>query len=152
MLGAVWSGKKVQSEAMLEYQVGGGPAMGTGADFLQLDPAAAPRRRMIDWLTARLRAAIADHRLPPGAFLPPSRVLAADLGVSRGVIVEAYRRLVEEGLAAGRPGAGTRVLGAGPAVAAAPRPATATPARCARPNRTPGHPGGCRCTPAATWS
>src|SRR5262249_51349984 len=43
--------------------------------------------------------------------LPATRLLAGDLGVSRGVIVEAYQRLADEGLVSARPGAGTRVLG-----------------------------------------
>ncbi|HEY7274762.1 MAG TPA: GntR family transcriptional regulator, partial [Trebonia sp.] len=34
-------------------------------------------------LAAAIRAAVRDGRLPAGAALPPSRMLAADLGVSR---------------------------------------------------------------------
>jgi GntR family transcriptional regulator/MocR family aminotransferase len=83
----------------------------TGADFLQLDPAAAPARGMTDWLADAIRAAILDGRLQAGALLPATRVLADDLGISRGVTVEAYQRLADEGLVSGRPGAGTRVLG-----------------------------------------
>jgi GntR family transcriptional regulator/MocR family aminotransferase len=83
----------------------------TGADFLQLDPAAAPARGMTDWLADAVRVAILDGRLQAGALLPATRVLADDLGISRGVTVEAYQRLADEGLVSGRPGAGTRVLG-----------------------------------------
>jgi GntR family transcriptional regulator/MocR family aminotransferase len=83
----------------------------TGADFLQLDPAAAPARGMTDWLADAVRVAILDGRLQAGALLPATRVLAGDLGISRGVTVEAYQRLADEGLVSGRPGAGTRVLG-----------------------------------------
>jgi GntR family transcriptional regulator/MocR family aminotransferase len=83
---------------------------GHGADFLQLDPAGAPVRGLTGWLVDALRAGIADGRLPAGAVLPASRVLAGDLGVSRGVIVEAYQRLREEGLVGARQGAGTTVL------------------------------------------
>lgn len=39
---------------------------GTGADFLRLDPAAAPARGRTDWLTGRLRTANDDSTLPPG--------------------------------------------------------------------------------------
>jgi GntR family transcriptional regulator/MocR family aminotransferase len=81
-----------------------------GADFLQLDATAAPIRGLTSWLADALRAGIADGRLRAGTVLPASRVLAADLGVSRGVIVEAYQRLREEGLVSGRSGAGTTVL------------------------------------------
>jgi GntR family transcriptional regulator / MocR family aminotransferase len=63
-----------------------------------------------DWLTTQLRGAIADRRLPVGSTLPASRVLAAELSVSRGVVTEAYRRLAEEGHVAGRGRAGTRVV------------------------------------------
>ena len=38
-------------------------------------------------------------------------MLAADLKISRGVVVEAYQRLIDEGLATGRTGAGTKVVG-----------------------------------------
>jgi GntR family transcriptional regulator/MocR family aminotransferase len=81
-----------------------------GADFLQLSPASAPVRGLTSWLADAVRAAIIDGRLQAGAPLPPTRVLADDLGISRGVIVEAYQRLADEGLVSARPGAGTRVL------------------------------------------
>ena len=81
------------------------------ADFLQLSPAAAPVRGLTGWLADAIRGAIIDGRLQAGAPLPATRLLAGDLGVSRGVIVEAYQRLADEGLVSARPGAGTRVLG-----------------------------------------
>jgi GntR family transcriptional regulator / MocR family aminotransferase len=81
-----------------------------GADFLQLDPAAAPARGLTGWLVGALRAGVRDGRLPAGAVLPATRLLAGDLGVSRGVIVEAYQRLADEGLVSARQGAGTAVL------------------------------------------
>ncbi|MEU4544494.1 PLP-dependent aminotransferase family protein [Nonomuraea dietziae] len=83
----------------------------TGSDFLQLDPRQAPAGGLSDWLAGRLRLAMADGRLPVGARLPATRVLAGELGVSRGVITEAYRRLAEEGHVAGRGRAGTVVVG-----------------------------------------
>lgn len=46
----------------------------------------------------------------PGVRLPATRTLAGELAVSRGVVVEAYRRLADEGLVSGRTGGGTRVL------------------------------------------
>jgi GntR family transcriptional regulator / MocR family aminotransferase len=81
-----------------------------GADFLQLDPAAAPSRGLTGWLVGALRAGIRDGRLPAGTVLPATRLLAGDLGVSRGLIVEAYQRLADEGLVSARQGAGTTVL------------------------------------------
>jgi GntR family transcriptional regulator/MocR family aminotransferase len=85
-----------------------GPAR--GADFLQLDPAAAPSRGLTAWLADALRTAIIDGHLAPGTALPATRALAEDLGISRGVIVEAYQRLREEGLAGARRRTGTTVL------------------------------------------
>ena len=80
-----------------------------GADFLQLSRAAAPVRGLTSWLAGAVRAAIMDGRLPAGTSLPATRLLAGDLGISRGVVVEAYQRLADEGLVSGRPGTGTRV-------------------------------------------
>lgn len=90
----------------------------SGADFLQLDPATAPARGVTTWLADALRTAVIDGRLGAEAALPATRALAADLGVSRGVVVEAYQRLKDEGMVSARYGAGTRVMG-GPATAAA---------------------------------
>ncbi|AKG45217.1 transcriptional regulator, GntR family with aminotransferase domain protein [Streptomyces xiamenensis] len=56
----------------------------TGSDFLQLRIEEAPPGGRADWLSREIRAAIADGRLPIGSKLPASRVLAAELRVSRG--------------------------------------------------------------------
>jgi GntR family transcriptional regulator / MocR family aminotransferase len=60
-------------------------------------------------LRGGLRDAIRSGRLPAGTRLPASRVLADDLGVSRGIVVEAYAQLVAEGFLVTRPGSGTLV-------------------------------------------
>ena len=78
-------------------------------DFLELHPGTAPAKGVTAWLVDALRAAIGDGRLTAGARLPATRMLAADLGLSRGVVVEAYQRLTDEGLLSGRTGAGTVV-------------------------------------------
>ncbi|MGB2572146.1 PLP-dependent aminotransferase family protein [Micromonospora citrea] len=91
-----------------------------GSDFLHLDVGTAPSGGRADWLAGRLRAAIADGQVPLGARLPASRVLADELGVSRGVVVEAYQRLAEEGQVAGRGRAGTVVVAAPAAAPLAP--------------------------------
>src|SRR5260370_37147127 len=88
---------------------------GGGADFLQLSPAAAPVRGLTAWLADAIRAAIMDGRLRAESPLPASRLLAGDLGVSRGVIVEAYQRLAGEGPVHARPRAGAPGLGVFPA-------------------------------------
>jgi GntR family transcriptional regulator/MocR family aminotransferase len=64
---------------------------------------------LVGQLTNALREAIRSGRLAPGAPLPSSRELAADLRVSRGVVVESYEQLAAEGFLSARRGAGTRV-------------------------------------------
>ncbi|WP_446214564.1 GntR family transcriptional regulator [Micromonospora sp. IBSANI012] len=78
-------------------------------------------------MAGRLRAAIADGRLPLGGRPPASRVLADELGVSRGVVTEAYQRLAEEGQVAGRGRAGTVVVATPATPPAAPTRAAVPP-------------------------
>ncbi|WP_425541104.1 PLP-dependent aminotransferase family protein [Streptomyces rimosus] len=94
----------------------------SGSDFLQLNAAEAPAGGLSDWLARRLRLAIADGRLAVGDRLPATRTLAEELRVSRGVVTEAYQRLIEDGHAVGRGRAGTVVVAA-PVAAPAPAPA-----------------------------
>ena len=56
-----------------------------------------------------LRAAVRDGRLAPGSRLPSSRTLAAELGLSRGVVSSAYEQLTAEGYLESRQGAPVRV-------------------------------------------
>jgi len=74
-----------------------------------------------------LRDAIRCGRLPPGERLPSSRALAADLGVTRGVVVDAYDQLAAEGYVTTVQGSGTRVNDVG-AAGPAPTGAGAVPA------------------------
>ncbi|GHA07988.1 GntR family transcriptional regulator [Streptomyces spiroverticillatus] len=97
-----------------------------GSDFLQLDLGSAPLGGKADWLAQQLRDAIADGRLVVGAKLPPTRILAAELGVSRGVVTEAYRRLTEDGHVEGRRRGGTTVVAA-PVARRQPAPSRSTP-------------------------
>jgi GntR family transcriptional regulator/MocR family aminotransferase len=60
-------------------------------------------------LYAQLREAILTGRVEAGTRLPASRVLAAELGVSRNTVVAAYTRLTDEGYAHARGGAGVYV-------------------------------------------
>jgi GntR family transcriptional regulator/MocR family aminotransferase len=62
--------------------------------------AARGRRRGIE---TALRDAVRGGRLLPGATLPSTRTLAADLGVARGTVVAAYAQLVGEGYLAPGP-------------------------------------------------
>jgi GntR family transcriptional regulator / MocR family aminotransferase len=68
-----------------------------------------------------LRDAVREGRLQAGARLPSSRSLAAELGISRGVVTAAYEQLVAEGYLQTRQGAPVRV--ADGVRAHAPRPA-----------------------------
>ncbi|WP_445399458.1 MocR-like pyridoxine biosynthesis transcription factor PdxR [Streptomyces sp. LE64] len=69
----------------------------------------APVRRRGRALQSALRAAARSGRLAPGTRLPSSRDLAADLGVSRGLVTEAYEQLTAEGYLRSDRGAGTWV-------------------------------------------
>jgi len=60
-------------------------------------------------LEEALRSGIQAGRLMPGVPVPPTRVLAAELGISRSVVVEAYANLRTDGYLEARIGAGTRV-------------------------------------------
>ncbi len=80
------------------------------AMLLALDRSSAePLRRQ---LAGELRDAIRRGRLRTGVRLPASRALAAELGVSRGVVTDAYEQLTAEGWLAARRGAGTVVAAA----------------------------------------
>jgi GntR family transcriptional regulator / MocR family aminotransferase len=65
-----------------------------------------PLHRQIE---TSIRDGIRSGRLQLGTPLPPTRTMAAQLGVSRGVVVEAYQQLVAEGYLTSRPGGYTRV-------------------------------------------
>ncbi|MFG2440068.1 PLP-dependent aminotransferase family protein [Streptomyces sp. NPDC048508] len=60
-------------------------------------------------LTRALREAVRSGRLAPDTRLPPYRSLAADLGVARNTVADAYAELVAEGWLTARQGSGTRV-------------------------------------------
>ncbi|WP_029116225.1 PLP-dependent aminotransferase family protein [Mycobacterium sp. URHB0044] len=61
-------------------------------------------------LVTALRDAVRSGQLATGTTLPPSRSLAADLGLARNTVAEAYADLVAEGWLASRQGAGTWVV------------------------------------------
>ncbi|RJK96010.1 PLP-dependent aminotransferase family protein [Vallicoccus soli] len=104
-----------------------------GTDFLHLDPSAAPPGGLTAWLCDAVRAAVQDGRLTAGDHLPPTRALAGELGVSRGVVVEAYRRLADEGLVLARRRTGTVVAALPTGARPLPAPPAARPAHVPRP-------------------
>ena len=103
----------------------------------------ASRESLSGQLFAALAASIEIGLFPPNARLPTTREVAAALGVNRGSVQAAYRRLHGEGLATTRVGSGTVVR----ASARAPRPfdpadlvsrrASAIPAAAPPPVATP---------------
>ncbi|MFD6890250.1 PLP-dependent aminotransferase family protein [Streptomyces sp. NPDC059957] len=144
--GAQAPGAQASGAQASEAPASGAPASeAAGSDFLQLDIGRAPAGGRTDWLADRLRAAIADGTLAVGSRLPASRVLAAELRVSRGLVTEAYQRLAETGQVAGRGRAGTVVVAAPvterPSPSRVPRTARSGPPDPAGPF-TPGPRGG----------
>ncbi|MGW2593454.1 MocR-like pyridoxine biosynthesis transcription factor PdxR [Streptomyces sp. NPDC001515] len=103
-----------------------------GADLhLDLTGASGLRTGLMD----ALREAVRSGRLAPGTRLPSSRTLAADLGIARNTVADAYAELVAEGWLTARQGSGTRV-----AQRAVPRPpAPAAAARTRPPRGRPAH-------------
>ncbi|MCP3916750.1 MAG: PLP-dependent aminotransferase family protein [bacterium] len=83
------------------------PLVGGLTPPLQIDPRGTePLQRQ---LGRALRAAIHSGALAPGARLPSTRALAADLGLSRNTVLYAYEQLEAEGYLVPRRGAGTYV-------------------------------------------
>lgn len=85
-------------------------------------------------LTKALREAVRSGRLAPGTRLPSSRTLAADLGIARNTVADAYADLVAEGWLTALQGSGTRV-----AERTSPEPGTAPTASRPREVRRPAH-------------
>ncbi|WP_327244747.1 MocR-like pyridoxine biosynthesis transcription factor PdxR [Streptomyces sp. NBC_01320] len=102
-----------------------------GAD-LHIDPTAAAGLRA--GLMDALREAVRTGRLAPGTRLPSSRTLAADLGIARNTVADAYAELVAEGWLTARQGSGTRV-----AQRAEPRPVATTAPRSRPVRRRPAY-------------
>ncbi|WP_030318748.1 PLP-dependent aminotransferase family protein [Streptomyces sp. NRRL B-3229] len=79
----------------------------TGGTDLHLELSGPGSKRAA--LARALRDAVRSGRLAPGTRLPPYRSLAADLGVARNTVADAYAELVAEGWLTARQGSGTRV-------------------------------------------
>ncbi len=76
---------------------------------LHLDLDNAPGRSLRSRMEYALREAVRSGRVAPGARLPSTRALCVQLGVSRGVVVDAYAQLAAEGYLCTRRGGGTTV-------------------------------------------
>ncbi|MEU1076717.1 MULTISPECIES: PLP-dependent aminotransferase family protein [unclassified Streptomyces] len=119
-----------------------------GAD-LHVELAGSGSRRAA--LTRALRSAVQEGRLTPGTRLPPYRSLAADLGLARNTVAQAYAELVAEGWLTARQGSGTRVAPRAEPVRSDPA-AVKTPPRAAAPahNLMQGQPDA-RSFPRGAW-
>jgi GntR family transcriptional regulator / MocR family aminotransferase len=91
-------------------------------------------------LECELRAAIQTGRLPGRTPVPSTRALAADLGVSRGVIVLAYEQLMAEGYLTAARGSATRVVMRRPRPSSPEQAAAVQPAAAPRYDFRPGLP------------
>ncbi|WP_160426635.1 GntR family transcriptional regulator, partial [Agromyces seonyuensis] len=83
-------------------------------------------------LADRLRDAVQSGLARPGEAVPSTRVLAARLGISRGVVVRAYDQLIGEGCLEARGGSGVRIADLPtslPSPATAARPTASSRAR-----------------------
>jgi GntR family transcriptional regulator/MocR family aminotransferase len=112
---------------------------------LHLDLGSAPGGRRGHRVRARLEAALRDAartaRLAPGTRLPSSRALAADLGLARNTVAEAYAQLVAEGWLTARRGSGTTVADRAVSASQVSEPDLPGPAERARPPRYDLRPG-----------
>ena len=81
--------------------------MGTSSPELLIPLDRSQPRGLRAQIEDELRGAIRAGRLAPGTPLPSTRALAVDLGVTRGVVVDAYDQLIAEGYLAVAAGRGT---------------------------------------------
>jgi GntR family transcriptional regulator/MocR family aminotransferase len=79
---------------------------------LHLDLATDSKGSLRARMEQALREAVRSGRLAPGTRLPSTRALCAELGVSRGVVADAYAQLAAEGYLQTRRGGGTIVSAA----------------------------------------
>ncbi|MGW2520135.1 MocR-like pyridoxine biosynthesis transcription factor PdxR [Streptomyces sp. NPDC001617] len=105
---------------------------------LHLEPTGPGVRR---GLTDALREAARTGRLAPGTRLPSSRALAADLGIARNTVADAYADLVAEGWLTARQGSGTSVAMRVPPTPSRQWGSAVAPPTATAPNpRVPGRP------------
>nr|WP_202447860.1 PLP-dependent aminotransferase family protein [Streptomyces sp. SID5468] len=100
-----------------------------------------------------LREAVRSGRLTPGTRLPSYRSLAADLGIARNTVAEAYAELVAEGWLTARQGSGTQVAERAEPLRPARRPPAPPSRRRPRPayDLRPGSPDAAS-FPRAAWA
>lgn len=115
-----------------------------------LDLAAQPQGPLYARIAEALRRAIRTGRVEAGRVLPPSRLLAAELGCSRWTVTEVYQQLAAEGYVEARVGSGTRVVWREPDPLHRRRPAPSRPAPATGIDLAPGLPD-LRAFPVGRW-
>jgi len=98
-------GRRAEGKRGLVKRAGGALLLG-----VEIDPAAA--RPVATQLYAGLRELMLTGTMSPGERLPSTRTLARDLGLSRTTVIDAFERLVAEGLVESRVGSGSFVSAA----------------------------------------
>src|SRR5436309_9292963 len=112
---------EVNTEPLAEAPDQSGPDQPGPELLLALDRSSG--RPLHEQLETTLRDYVRGGRLPPDSKLPSSRALAGSLGISRGVVLEAYSQLTAEGYLVSSQGAPTRVA-AMPSIERPPVPAS----------------------------
>jgi DNA-binding transcriptional MocR family regulator len=80
-------------------------------DLSQINLDRSGTQPLADQISSAIERWIQGGSIDENARLPTTRELAAALGINRGTVQAAYRRLQERGLVSGRVGSGTVVLG-----------------------------------------
>jgi len=107
------TGLGVRSDSMPIEWAGLGPELLLALDRTRAEPLRVQLER-------ELRDSIRSGRLAAGERLPSSRALAAELGISRGLVLECYSQLQAEGFLTSRTGSATRVAAGALAPSSAP--------------------------------
>lgn len=76
---------------------------------IRLDPAS--YMSITAQLCQQVRQNIENGEFGEGLRLPPTRKLAAEFGIARNVVIDAYEQLIAEGYLIGQAGSGTYVAG-----------------------------------------
>jgi GntR family transcriptional regulator / MocR family aminotransferase len=95
---------KIRSDSLSASRTNSRPAGDVLIQLVRESDAALHRQ-----IEVSIRDGIRRGRLPRGTPLPATRRLAAELGISRGVVIEAYQQLIAEGYLTSRAGGYTRV-------------------------------------------
>ena len=105
-----WMPRQIQIRESDAVQYGAGMARTARPVTIRLDLDGASRCNATERLTAALLAQLVRGTLTDGDALPSTRALAAETGLSRTTVVQAYDELVAAGFLEARQGSGTSVV------------------------------------------